>query len=152
MRELTDKLMGARIMHFCLLTIGLLLLSNFAFSQGRKPAVEDFVGIEVEQPESPPGSETLYNLEQDMNKVQLSHDAPPKMQLNKLNPPQESNFGIASFFVVLLVMGLPLVSWLFVMNRLRHKATEESQSNIKVLESYRKNREQLKKSEDKKAS
>lgn len=134
-------------MHFRLLAVALLLLSTFAYSQGRRPAVEDFVGIEVEQPETPANSGSLYNLEQDMNQLRMAQETPKKAQLKTSHTATDSGLGFTTFLAALLILALPLVSWLFVMNHLRNKATQESESNIKVLESYRKNRELAKKSE-----
>ncbi len=41
-------------MYFRTLAFTLLVLSQVCYAQGRRPAVEDFVGIEVEHPENTP--------------------------------------------------------------------------------------------------
>ncbi len=135
-------------MSFRPLIIILLFLSNTALAQGRKPAVEDFVGIEVDQPQTPAGSESLYNLEQDMQEVKVSQATVPKKNINQISEASSAPaLGLTTLFAALLILGLPLLSWIFVMNRMRSKATQENANNIEVLENYRKNREISKKTD-----
>lgn len=134
-------------------TLGFLifLLSTAAFGQGRSPAVEDFVGIEVDQPQVlPQGTESLYNLEQDMNKLEASKNRTPG-----LTAPEDlsTNFNPTSIiFGVSIFLGLPLVVWFLIMARLRKMAALESASNIEMLEKYRKEREKKNEASIKKAS
>ena len=117
----------------------ILLISMTSFAQGRKPAVEDFVGIEVDEPQvMPQGTESLYNLEQDLSKLEVKSqqkDAPAPA------PETVKAFDHRIIFGVSLVFGLPLMVWFFVMAHLKRKASVESASNIEVLEKYRKERE-----------
>ncbi len=134
-------------------TLGFLifLLSTAVYGQGRSPAVEDFVGIEVDQPQVlPQGTESLYNLEQDMNKLEASKSPAPG-----LTAPEDlsTNFNPTSIiFGVSIFLGLPLVVWFLIMARLRKMAALESASNIEMLEKYRKEREKKNEASIKKAS
>lgn len=137
-------------------TLGLCLLfvSISAFAQGRKPAVEDFIGIEVEHPEvTPQGTEPLFNLEEDLDKHQKALKETPKTPTHvaQETPTEWSLFSVVA---VSLGLGLPLIMWFMILGHMRKKASLESASNIEVLEKYRKNRELSRKSEEnvKKAS
>lgn len=135
-------------MSFRILALALSMISTVAYAQGRAPAVEDFVGIEVEQADTiPHGSESLYNLEQDMNRLET-------IQIKAMNTPKQSApqtfsevkpWSMGSILGITFVLGLPLLSWLLVMNHMRRRATTENASNIAVLEQYRRDREQSKK-------
>lgn len=134
-------------MIFRTLALCLLLLSSFSFAQGRKPAVEDFVGIEVDQAEATPhGSETLYNLEQDLNKINAQKNQ-PSQKVTSAPAPASTSWSMTAIIGLSLLLGLPLLVWLMMMSHLKKKASLESASNIEVLEKYRKERE--KKSEEK---
>lgn len=134
-------------------TLGLLflLISTVSYAQGRKPAVEDFVGIEVEQSEiTPQGTESLYNLEQDLNKFEAKKKETVKEALPVIA--ESKNWSMTTIFGISLVLGLPLLVWLMVMSHMKKKATLESASNIEVLEKYRKEREKKSEANIKKAS
>ncbi len=134
-------------MHFRLLACLLLTLSMSAFADGRSPAVEDFVGIEVDHVESTPnGSESLYNLESDIQKVQAND------QGTKFYAEPAKNIGPMTVIAGAFFALLPMIVAIFMMNKLRRKASAESASNIEVLEKYRKEREAKKTQEHKKAS
>lgn len=135
-------------MHFRSLTIALLVLSNISWgAPGRAPAVEDFVGIEVEQVEAVPhGDENLFNLEQDVKKIDTARQgasvdvtAPAAIAATESIP-----WSLSKIMGILVILALPLVSWLHVLNHMRKKASVESASNIEVLEKYRQEREQSK--------
>lgn len=128
-------------------TLGLLILliSTASYAQGRRPAVEDFVGIEVDQPQVlPQGTESLYNLEQDINKIEAKKNQTAKTTPSEIAPSQP--FSTGAIFGISIFLGLPLVVWFLVMGHLKKKASLESASNIEVLEKYRRERE--KKSEE----
>jgi hypothetical protein len=127
--------MGFRILGFCLI-----LTTTLSHAQGRKPAVEDFVGIEIEEAYATPhGTESLFNLEQDINKIneQKSRSKSSEAPLFA----QSQGEGFSSIFGISLVLGLPLMIWFMLMSHLKKKASLESASNIEVLEKYRKERE-----------
>jgi hypothetical protein len=132
-------------MCFRLLTFAILILSFQTLA--RSPAVEDFVGIEVEQIEATPhGSETLFNLEQDLQKIEIvRQNGPIEVATPPLKAAPAEPMSAGAIFGIALILGLPLISWLLVMNHLRQKATIENASNIEILEKYRKQRELSKK-------
>ncbi len=140
-------------MRFHTLALILMFFSQLSFSQGRKPAVEDFVGIEVEHSEAAPqGTENLFNFEKDMNKFQKTG---PEASSSSV---EASSAGTSSdpmrYFGLFTLLALPGVLSFLVMNSMKKKAKEESLSNIKVLEEFRRQKQESKKSEDdiKKAS
>lgn len=138
-------------MYFRLFMIAGLLISSCAWGVDRRPAVEDFVGIEVEHPEAAPqGPESLVNLEKDIETIQAEAYTVKKVERKptfheESNPAPWTPLNIAA---VTLILGLPLLSWLFVVNRFRKRASVESASNVEVLEKYRREREQSRKKED----
>lgn len=132
-------------MIFRLVVLTICMISAASYAQGRKPAVEDFVGIEVEESEvAPQGSEALYNLQQDISKIEAQKEAPTKApeHAKQASTPVSPSF----IFGIALAIGLPLTVWFLLMAHLKKKASVESASNIEVLEKYRKERE--KKSEE----
>lgn len=135
-------------MYFPSLGLILLLASQLSFAQGRKPAVEDFVGIEIETPQTTPqGTEGLFNFEKDIGEYQKVNDNTAK--LAKANPATETtNNNLSATAAVLLILGLPGLMWFLIMNQLRQKAHLESASNIEVLENYRKEKEANKKTQE----
>lgn len=106
---------------------------------GRAPAVEDFVGIEVAEPKATKGAQNvvLVNLEQDLKKIDAS-----ARNTEVKSPSAASGMGIVSILGIIFVLGLPMVSWLAVISHMRKRASTENASNIKVLEDYRKTREE----------
>jgi len=130
------------------LALFILFLSGIAMAQGRKPAVEDFVGIEVEQVERT-GTDTLVNLENDVQKIEIVQSAGPKQfeagtDYSK-HGNDESPWGPLSVIGLIFTIALPVLSYLMLMHHLRKKASIESASNVELLEKYRKQREQSKK-------
>lgn len=136
-------------MYFRTLGLILLMVSQLSFARGRGPAVEDFVGIEVEHPEgTPQGTEGLFNFEKDIHQFEKS-----KTQFDQIVKPQEpiSTEGPSSSttsVAILFVIGLPGLIWFLMMQHLRQKAQVEGASNIEVLETYRKNRLEAKKAQE----
>jgi hypothetical protein len=123
----------------------LILFSAVSFAQGRKPAVEDFVGIEVEESKvAPQGIESLYNLEQDIERIEAQKNNPQKRP--EVTKEASFEWSVSTVFTLSMALGLPLIVWFLVMSHLRKKASIESASNIEILEKYRKERE--KKSEE----
>lgn len=133
------------------LGITVLFFSALAYGQGRAPAVEDFVGIEVEENQvAPQGTESLYNLEQDIKVIESQKDAPPKPIVQE--QPKQTTWSATTILAISLGVGLPLAVWFLMMSRLKKKASIESASNIEVLEKYRKEREKKVTEAEKKAS
>jgi hypothetical protein len=141
-------------MYVRLFTILALILSFSVLAKpGRAPAVEDFVGIEVDDhvETTPRGAGSLYNLESDMQKVKLSSAGP--LPSDAIQSSEEGfSWSTTTYAAVGIFALLPLIICGFVMNNLRKKASIESASNIEVLEKYRKEREARKNQEIKKAS
>jgi hypothetical protein len=141
-------------MHFRLLATFLILLSQYSFAQGRKPAVEDFVGIEIEDQESiPQGTEGLFNFEKDME----TYKSPKKKEVSKTTTTDfssHSSMGLLSIMAIAFIFCLPIASWFMAMNKFRQKAKEATASNIEILEKYRKEKEVARKAHEeiKKAS
>jgi hypothetical protein len=142
-------------MYFRTLGFIFLITTQFSFAQGRGPAVEDFVGIDIEQPEgTPQGTEGLFNFEKQMDKFEKTKDRPTaKTSANEIFEAKEPN-GVTTAITIAFILGLPGLIWFLMMNHLRQKAQVESASNIEVLEKYRREKLEAKKSveEIKKAS
>lgn len=138
-------------MAFRILGLCFILMTVTAFASGRKPAVEDFVGIEVDQKEATPtGSEVLFNLENDLNQIEAKRkEVPVKIQAVTS---VESSWSATTVIALSLFAALPIFIWFMVMTHLKRKATVESASNIEVLEKYRKEREKKSEEATRKAS
>ena len=125
-----------------------LIITQLAFAQGRKPAVEDFVGIEVDQPEgTPQGTEGLFNFEKDIDKFEHTKDSPTGVA-QVVNTKTQDPSDLTTALVIAFMLGLPGMIWFFMMSNLRKKAKIESASNIEVLEKYRRERQEAKKAEE----
>ena len=139
---MTIRSAGVNNMGFRILGLALLLISAASFAQGRGPAVEDFVGIEIEETDHiPQGTESLYNLEQDLTKYHSEESKPQKEVAPTLSQGSSRSVDATTIFTVSVVMGLPLMVWFLMMAHLKKKASLESASNIEVLEKYRQARE-----------
>lgn len=138
-------------MKFRLLILFMLIISTTSFARGRKPAVEDFVGIEVDHLQvAPQGTESLYNLEQDLNKIEKQKNSPEKAPKAVVQPSESISMkGIVGVAIALL---FPLSIWFLIMAHLKRKASLESASNLEVLEKYRREREKKSAESFKKAS
>jgi hypothetical protein len=137
-------------MKYHALAIGILLISTLSFAQGRKPAVEDFVGIEIEHAEAstPSGTEALFNLEKDLKDIEV----PRVATISQAPAKTPFSWNVATFVGVSFLLVLPLVSWLAAMHHMRKKAFVQAASNIEVLENYRKEREAKRRESFKKVS
>lgn len=110
---------------FCLLT--LVSLSTYA----RKPAVEDFIGVEPESYKiTPPGTEVLYNFEQNV-------------QALGLNTTETSQSPWFAFTIMGAFILLPAFLW-FGMTRNQptpkiaaHQTFDQDKDNVHVLKDYR---------------
>jgi hypothetical protein len=138
-------------MLFQTLAVSLFLVSSGIFAQNRSPAVEDFVGIEMEHKQvAPQGTESLYNLEQDLNKIQDQRPVTKISSAPKVLP--TSGWSLTHYMTAGFILGLPAMIWFMMMNHLKRKASVESASNIEVLEKYRKDREKKVSKDIRKAS
>ena len=133
-------------MYFRTLAFIVLVISQVSFAQARKPAVEDFVGIEVEQTEeTPQGTEGLFNFEKDISKFETIKDQPVKTAKADSRIESEGPTSLMTIVAVIFILGLPILIWSLMMHHLRQKAHVESASNIEVLEKYRKQRAESRK-------
>lgn len=136
-------------MVFRTLILAGILLSSFAWGVDRRPAVEDFVGIEIEHPDTvPQGTDSLENLGKDIQTIHAEaytvKKTPKTLEPSSTLP----EWSLVNTMTLVLIIGLPLFSWLMVMNKMRKRASVESASNVEVLERYRREREQARKKED----
>jgi hypothetical protein len=137
-------------MLFRLFILSILIFSNVTPSEARKPAVEDFVGIEVEPSTFiPEGNEALFDLEQDIHKIENQKRTMPKEQ----SLSHDTN-GININTIIGIVVGLtlPIILWLMVMSHLKKKAYIETAQNIEILDKYRREREKKSQENNRKAS
>lgn len=137
-------------MFFRTLGFMLLVLTQVAFAQGRGPAVEDFVGIEIEHPEgTPQGTEGLFNFEKDMDQFEKTKgQAFSSAKTDTSAPASQGPSPVTTAVTFTFVLGLPAFIWFLMMNHLRQKAHIESASNIEVLEKYRRERQEAKKAQE----
>jgi len=139
--------MAFRMFGFCFL-----LISTLSYAQGRKPAVEDFVGIEVEEAHvTPRGSEVLFNLEHDIHKIESQNMKIVEVPKSSIST-ESTESPLSSVMAVSIVLGLPLMIWFLIMSHLKKKASVESASNLEVLAKYRKERERKSKESIRKVS
>lgn len=133
--------------YFHIVALALMMVIQVDSAQARKPAVEDFVGIEVEHPEgSPQGTEGLFNFEKDIHKFQNKQVQIAPQKATNSTGAQNSN--TMMIVTVALIFSLPAMIWVLMMHNLRQKAHAESASNIEVLEKYRKEREEARKAQE----
>lgn len=125
------------------------MVSQVSFARGRGPAVEDFVGIEVEHPEgTPQGTEGLFNFETEINKFEKTKSKFDQTVKPQVTSQAEGPSDSATTVAIVFVLSLPGIIWFLMMHHLRQKAHIESASNIAVLETYRKNRQDTKKAQE----
>ena len=98
------------------LGLAALVLVLISFStEARRPAVEDFVGVEQETPDiTPAGTETLFNFSQDVKDFK-NQQTQPVVNYKKLEtlgsalPSQGFSFSV--WFAVGFVLALPMITW-----------------------------------------
>lgn len=93
----------------------LLMISITALSAvGRKPAVEDFVGVEYDtQNVVPTGTETLFNFSKEVKDYQTQPTQPIVRYAQKqseTNAPVSSE-GLPIWFGITFVLSLPVITW-----------------------------------------
>ena len=140
-----DKVVRGSLMKNLLLVLlfSLVTLSTYA----RKPAVEDFIGVEPESYKTtPPGTETLFNFEQNVQAL-----APESFAEGATF--QSSWFGLVVIGAFIL---LPAFMWFGLTRNNPQESSQNSQdsmdqkdqNNVHVLEDYRETEEE----QNKKAS
>jgi hypothetical protein len=139
-------------MIFRILILALMLTSSLSFAS-RAPAVEDFVGIEVEHPKDiPQGTEGLFNFEKEIVEFDTLKSVPQKTSKAAQNITHSEVKSLPGYMGIIFILVLPLLTFLLMMSHLRRKAEAESEANIEVLEKYRKAREEKKRHDHNKAS
>lgn len=138
-------------MSFRILSLIILIVTPLSFAYARKPAVEDFVGIEIEHPEgTPQGTEGLFNFEKDINHFEQNKNTTAMKEIKETPVAAETTKGgFTTVMGIFFLLGLPAAIWLFMVNNLRQKAHIESASNIEVLEKYRREKQEARKAEEK---
>ncbi len=126
-----------------LLILSLCCVVSFS-SWARKPAVEDFVGIETPEPEViPQGTEALFNFDKDIAQKDLPRKAVIKNieHVPVANFEEKSTFPWAGLMGLLTLLALPLASWFTT-----SKKIDETLSPVSTLDDYRKkDKENIKK-------
>jgi hypothetical protein len=94
------------------------------FAQARKPAVEDFVGIESETPDvTPQGTEALFNFEQEVT-AHSERPVQPVIRYAETSKTQSSSqWPLSAWFGIATVLGLPFATWLLTMRHLKKAQT-----------------------------
>lgn len=91
---------------------------------GRKPAVEDFVGVEYDsQNVVPTGTETLFNFSKDVKDYQSQPTQPIVRYAQKQsqeNAPVSSE-GLPIWFGITFVLSLPIITWVVMSQHLKSR-------------------------------
>lgn len=130
---------------YMILLAGMTLADAWA----RKPAVEDFVGIESEQPDlTPAGTHVLFDFEKEVAGHAAKSPAleAPESRVTVLrSPPQEPQYTAApvspeawplsAWFGALVVLAMPIVTWGLTMLQLKRQRRRDVAlpSNVTVL-------------------
>ncbi len=115
----------------------LLITLSFSTAIARGPAVEDFVGIEIEQPDlTPTGTHALFNFEQELTEVK-AEQAPTqavisKTDLKAASPTSESS-PWAQWFGIVVILALPVVTWSLTMRHLNKRTEEVLPDNVAIF-------------------
>jgi hypothetical protein len=119
-----------------------LLILNFAFainSYARKPAVEDFVGVESQDyKETPKGTEVIFNFGQHIQK--FKQESPINNKSQKSTDKLSGAFGILAIFSFI---ALPFLVWFGITTtkqtkrHLPSKPVSKSSENVANLSDYR---------------
>lgn len=113
--------------------IFLAVLLNFK-AIARSPAVEDFVGIEVEETKViPDGSEVFFNLEKDVKNISENSSPQPK----GITTSQKESKDIQILVLFLAVLSLPAFLWWQMMSKLKKNLSSIEKENVHDLKSFR---------------
>jgi hypothetical protein len=113
--------------------IFLAVLLNFK-AIARSPAVEDFVGIEVEETKViPDGSEVFFNLEKDVKNISENSLPQPK----GITTSQKESRDIQILVLFLAVLSLPAFLWWQMMAKLKKNLSLIEKENVHDLKSFR---------------
>lgn len=125
-----------------LIFLVLATLLTLTGAYARKPAVEDFVGVESEHPDvTPEGTEALFNFESDVKQYQGRPAQAPQAVVNQRHsttPTQQTSWPLSAWFGALVVLVLPFITWMLTMRHLKSRQTQaasELPSNVTQLPS-----------------
>lgn len=125
------------------LVITALMLALSLTAVARRPAVEDFVGVESETPDvTPTGAETLYNFSQEVQDFQTDG---PRVVVRHPRAVSEMPLAAVSsatplWFGAAFVLCLPMITWLVMARHLKQRearAAAATASNVTDLAARR---------------
>jgi hypothetical protein len=125
--------------------LSLLLILFTSLSWARKPAVEDFVGIDNPEPEViPQGTEALFNFEKEINDhgkpVQKQAVIRTKTIVPVVTETPEASLPWAGLLGLLTLLGLPFASWFAA-----YKSKKSIPANVENMDDYRQKKDSIKK-------
>lgn len=94
----------------------------------RGPAVEDFVGIENQEPDvTPEGTQALFNFQEEVETFKQEGPRPAAVEIRKVQTlPQapapvttSTSWPLSTWFGALVVLALPVVTWSLTMRHLK---------------------------------
>jgi len=104
---------------------------------GRKPAVEDFVGMELpEQKVVPSGTEPLFNLENDLKNHSTT---PPKTAATTIKNNSPLSPGV--FLIGLSFLMLPVGIYVLLITKLKRQSKQEALASVESLSDFRRKNE-----------
>ncbi len=112
-------------------------LLTYTGAHARGPAVEDFVGIDIEEQDSTPaGTHALFNFEQELTDVK-PNQAPTQAVISKTelkaSTPVSETGPWAQWFGIIVILSLPVVTWSLTMKHLNKHTEEALPDNVTVL-------------------
>ena len=111
---------------------------TLSVAQARGPAVEDFVGIDIEQQDiTPTGTHALFNFEQELSKAGTTSETTTQALIIKTElkaaPPASETSPWGQWFGITVILLLPVVTWSLTMRHLNKKTSEALPDNVTVL-------------------
>lgn len=106
-------------------------------ASSRGPAVEDFVGVEIEQPDlTPAGTHALFNFEQELTEAKTEPSTAQAMitktPLRAAAPASETS-PWAQWFGIIVILALPVVTWSLTMRHLNQRTEEVLPDNVAIF-------------------
>ncbi len=127
----------------------LLVTLSLSAAWARKPAVEDFVGVESEQPDlTPEGTHVLFDFEKEVagHAAKPPQAESPESRVTVVRSPAEEPqytaapvspeaWPLSAWFGALIVLALPVVTWSLTMLQLKRQKRRDAAlpSNVTVL-------------------
>lgn len=119
--------------------IYVLILSTLTLTSvfARGPAVEDFVGVDIEQPDlTPAGTHALFNFEQELTEVKADQ-APTQAVITKTELKAASAASETSpwsqWLGIVVILALPVVTWSLTMRHLNKRTEEVLPDNVAIF-------------------